>query len=61
MSSELEKLLKHTQLVLDFVLKQYFKKGAYEEVPYPVHNPITLHLTKEGPLRLPTIAKRIDQ
>ena len=51
----------HTHLVLSFVLIEYFNKGVHEEVPYLVHNPITLHLTKGGPLRLPTMGKRIVQ
>ena len=50
-----------TQLMLSFVLIDYFNKGVHEEVPYLVHNPITLHLTKEGPLGLPTMAKKVVQ
>ena len=60
-SSQLEQLPKHTHLVLDFVLIEYFNKGVHEEVPYLVYNPITLHLTEDCPLRLPTIVKRIAQ
>ena len=57
----IELLPKHTHSVLAFVLIEYFNKGVHEKVPYLVHNPITLHLTKAGPLRLPTMVKKIAQ
>ena len=42
-------------------LQSNLHKGSHEEIPYLVHKPITLHFTKEGPLRLPTMVKRIAQ
>ena len=47
--------------MLDFILIEYFNKGAYEGVPYLVHNQITLQLTKKDPQGLPTMAERIAQ
>ena len=60
-SSYIEKFPKNIHLVLAFVLIEYFYKRVPKVVPYLVHNPITFHVTKEVPLRLPTIFKRIDQ
>ena len=61
MSSYLGKLLKHTHSVLVVALIEYFTKGVHEEVSYLVHNPITLHLTKVGPPRIPRMVKRRAQ
>ena len=61
MSSFIEKLPKDTLSVIDFVLIEYFNRVSYEGVSYQVHNQIILHITIEGPLRLPTMDKRIAE
>lgn len=58
-SSSLEKLPKHIHSVPSFFPIEQLNKGAYEKVPYLVHNQIIIHISKEDPPGLPTMVKRI--